>query len=557
MDLKYKFLIASFLIIIVGFSISYTSDEVKIKGGDVATASVSTIRSIISIVTMLITGSILMCSLAELSKCERRNRYGIPIPKESLLAFDSSDMPYEKPPKTLTGKITRGISTPISIILGFLGYSNRGNPNVNFFYRKSNSIFSIYTSNVFITSWTWMRETLYKMIVFLYNIYPIEKKIKEHEDYQEFMKVKNRIIEDDVNGNFKTNNEETKMNEKNLKELQETGKNFKKFLKDARDINKHIEKIDSIKKQINDITNDEKDKKDSERKEKLKRQVDKEKNKIITKVDSLKKDIEKINNNKNKNNNSDDKKNVQIENLTNLYKKINVQIDNLMNLYEKNFKVDDDDDNGDKYIKDIIKKYNDEIKENEKEQEKNKEKQMELKQNRQNNVKDSWESDNKGKYVKEVSSIMETCIDNLRGGLIIWFSGYAILILSIIAAIAGYIGMIIGSVDGPIKLIPYLPFILMFTFGMLGILVSMIQFWHNIYLFLSTIFKKKELSIAQTFYFLCDKYFIIILLSMWIPSIGKWLFSDKVNFSMMFIDMGITYILLYIGFYILKRIMKK
>ena len=317
--LKGSFVIITLLIIGIGFGISFYFDEVKIEGEDIGSAFASAGRSIISIITMLFTASILMCSLAELSKCDKKNSSGMSVPKEPLLAFDPNDMPYDKPPKTLTGKITRSISIPISFLMGFLGYSNRGNPNVNYFYRKSNSILSMYTANVFITSWTWMRETLYKMIVFMNNIFPIEKKIKE------------------------------------------------------------------------------------------------------TFTDTL----------------------------------------------------------------------------------------------------------------------ADTLADSLRGGLLVWFSGQIIFVMSIIAAISGYVGMLIGSLEGPIKFIPYLPIILLICFGFIGIFVSMLQFGHNIYLFFSTIFKQNTLSITDILYFLCDKYFIVILLSLWIPSIGKWLISENSDFTIMFLDIKI------------------
>jgi hypothetical protein len=340
--LKESFVFITLLIIGIGFGISFATDEVKIEGADVGIAIASAGRSIVSIITMLVTASILMCSLGELSKCKERNGYGMPVPLEQLLAFDPSNMPYDMPPKTLTGKLTRSISIPISFLLGFLGYSNRGNPNVNFFYRKSNSFISMYTANVFITSWTWMRETLYNMIVFLNTIYPIEEKMKEEEEKK-----------------------------------------------------------------------------------------------------------------------------------------------------------------------------------------------------------------------TEKSSVVDTISDNLRGGLLIWFSGQAILIMSIFAAIAGYVGMLIGSVEGPVKLIPGLNIALLMCFGFIGFFVSILQFGHNIYLFLSTLFKKSGLSITKILYFLCDKYFITILLSMWIPSIGKWLISENADFTILFLDIGITYILLSIGFLIFKTVLQQ
>ena len=339
--LKGSFVIITLLIIGIGFGISFYFDEVKIEGEDIGSAFASAGRSIISIITMLFTASILMCSLAELSKCDKKNSSGMSVPKEPLLAFDPNDMPYDKPPKTLTGKITRSISIPISFFLGFLGYSNRGNPNVNYFYRKSNSILSMYTANVFITSWTWMRETLYKMIVFMNNIFPIEKKIED------------------------------------------------------------------------------------------------------------------------------------------------------------------------------------------------------------------------AKQVKSEETFTDTLADSLRGGLLVWFSGQIIFVMSIIAAISGYVGMLIGSLEGPIKFIPYLPIILLICFGFIGIFVSMLQFGHNIYLFFSTIFKQNTLSITDILYFLCDKYFIVILLSLWIPSIGKWLISENGDFTIMFLDIGITYILLSTMFFIMKQIKEK
>lgn len=347
--LKGKFVFITLLIIVIGFVLSlFFIDEVKITGEDVGSAIASSGRSLVSIITMLFTASILMCSLAELSKCEKRNSYGMPVPKEPLLAFDPSNMPYDKPPKTLTGKITRGISMPISFLLGFLGYSNRGDPSVNFFYRKSNSFLSMYTANVFITSWTWMRETLYNMIVFMNNIFPIEEKKIEAER--------------------------------------------------------------------------EREKKESS----------------SSKADRL-------------------------------------------------------------------------------------------------------------------SMIAES----LRGGLLIWFSGQAIFVMSFVAAIAGYVGMLIGSVEGPMKFIPGLNIGLLICFGFIGMFVSMLQFGHNIYLFLSTLFKKTKLSVIEIFHFLCDKYFITILLSMWIPSIGKWLFLENIDSTMLFIDMGITYFLLSVGYSVLNWAIKK
>lgn len=342
--LKESFLIITLLIIGIGFGISFVTDDVKIEGEDVGMAVASAGRSIIAVITVLFTASILMCSLGELSKCKERNEYGMPVPKESLLAFDPSNMPYEMPARTLAGKITRGISVPIKIMMGFFGYSSRGNPNVSIFYRKSNSFVSMYTSNVFITSWTWMRETLYNIIVFLNKIYPIEEKY-------------------------------TPPNE----------------------------------------------------------------------------------------NNTD----------------------------------------------------------------------------------------------KVVRSKLDMLSDSLRGGLLIWFSGQAIFIISLIAAISGYIGMLMGSVEGPIKFIPGLNIALIICFGFIGFFVSMIQFCHNIYLFISTAFKKNRLSMTNIFYFLYNEYFITILLSLWIPSIGKWLISENADFTIMFLDIGITYIILSIGLYILKKVSEK
>lgn len=344
--LKGSFLIITLLIIGIGFGISFAVDDVKIEGEDVGMALASAGRSIISVVTVLFTASILMCSLGELSKCKERNEYGMPVPKEPLLAFDPGNMPYEMPARTFAGKLTRGISMPISIMMRFMGYSSRGNPNVSIFYRKSNSIISIYTSNVFITSWTWMRETLYNIIVFLNKIYPIEEKWKQ------------------------------------------------------------------------------------------------------------------------------------------------------------------------------------------------------------------WKAKRNGQENDKIS-IKDTFLDSLRGGLLIWFSGQAIFIISLIAAISGYIGMLMGSVDGPVKLIPGLNIGLLLCFGFIGFFVSIVQFFHNIYLFLYTSFKKNGLSKTDIFYFLCDKYFITILLSLWIPTIGKWLISENGDFTIMFLDIGITYIILSVGFYILKKIIGK
>ena len=307
--------------------------------------------SLFSILGSLFTASIFLSAVTELKQCTKGSN-NLPKPNHELLRYDPYDLPYAVP-KNYFESFWDMIMMPFKMILGFFGYKTRPDRRVSFMYQKTNNIISDHSADTFIGSWSYMREILYTMIVYIYSWYPIKEKLIEADEA------------------------------------------------------------------------------------------------------------------------------------------------------EKAGKVDD--------------------------------------------------SKNTGK-----KGYLSSFIRSVQGILVIWISGHGIWIMSLIAAIAGYFGLLSSSIAGPAKLIAY---ILIPAFAIIGIFVSFLQYIHNIYLFYSSTLRplKDENSkhgFHKILYFLYDKFYFAILISLILLSTRKWIIQESGDVSMWALDIGITYLVMGIVYFIVRKLGK-
>lgn len=93
------------------------------------------------------------------------------IPANVNMRFDQDEYPYKVP----GGKyytFFESVIEPVKYILALIGlYKTKGDRRVNFWYRKSYSLFSDFFADMIISSWAWMRYALYVICLCIRDLY--------------------------------------------------------------------------------------------------------------------------------------------------------------------------------------------------------------------------------------------------------------------------------------------------------------------------------------------------------------------------------------------------
>lgn len=159
--------------------------------------------------------------------------------------------------------------------------------------------------------------------------------------------------------------------------------------------------------------------------------------------------------------------------------------------------------------------------------------------------------------------LVESIFYKILGMILIWSSGFFVMISSIIPPIAGLIGFFIGinmTISSSILYasivgwIPQLCILLCLIFP--AFIIYWIQYFHNIFVLYSTAFtvKDERYTINKVFIYLIQNYKFLILLMTIIPLCFKWLPDGK--FSEFGIDISFTLVFLMIAYFLIKQIEK-
>lgn len=126
----------------------------------------------------LVIFALIISSLSQMSHECVGSRKGYERPAISELRHDRFDRPYQAPKGVFQGFFS-DLFVPLRRFNRETGlYNYYGDRSINYFYRKTNDSSGDYASDVFIESWIWYRQMMFKMAVFVNSFLNLKKIVK-------------------------------------------------------------------------------------------------------------------------------------------------------------------------------------------------------------------------------------------------------------------------------------------------------------------------------------------------------------------------------------------
>lgn len=128
-----------------------------------------------SVLINFISAIILICSVNELTLVHKGREVDcMQVPANINMRFQEDDLPYKNPSGKFYSMIESFVE-PILYMLSFFNlYKTKGDNTLSYWYRKNYTFSGDFLPHTIISSWTWMRYSLFVMCVFIRDLYPKE-----------------------------------------------------------------------------------------------------------------------------------------------------------------------------------------------------------------------------------------------------------------------------------------------------------------------------------------------------------------------------------------------